>query len=511
MAVPLHCLQVEDSESDAALIVRLLKKAKFQVHGERVESAKDLRAALIRQHWDIIIADFHLPSFDAYKALSVLQETGLDIPFIGISGKMGNEIAAEMMNRGAADYMTKNNLERLVPVVIRELREAETRKNRKIAEAALAAEKERLWTTLCNIGEAVITTDIQGTITLLNPAAEKATRWSTVEATNRSLSEVFKLLNPHTRKPCPNPAKLSLETGDRQESHCPNLLIDRHGVEHMVTYSALPIKGGSNEVIGVILVFRDVTEKEKIGEILRNSNKLKSIGIVASEIAHNFSNFLSSIMGNIELAQEYCRRKNLTKAMERLSLTLNIFNSAKDMTQQLFTLAQGRKPILKAMSIGPILCQSARFVLRGSKIVYEIHLPESLWFCDLDENQMGLVLDNILLNSRKAMPEGGSISIAVENMPAGSPDIPAQISGDVVRVSIFDTGSGIGPERLPCVSDPSFIDKQCLENELELSSVYSVIKQHGGLVVVESQIGKGTTFLLYIPRSKTGLPTKTKS
>ncbi|EKD84145.1 MAG: Sensor protein, partial [uncultured bacterium] len=128
----LRCLQIEDSESDAALIFRMLKKARFKVQGERVESASELRTALSRQPWDVIIADFHLPSFDAYKALHILQETGLDIPFIGVSGKVGNEIAAEIMKRGAADYLTKNSLERLVPVIRRELREAETRRSRKL-------------------------------------------------------------------------------------------------------------------------------------------------------------------------------------------------------------------------------------------------------------------------------------------------------------------------------------------------------------------------------------------
>ena len=506
MTIPLRCLQVEDSESDAALIVRLLKKARFQVQGERVECATGLRAALSRQPWDVIIADFCLPGFDAYKALSVLKESGLDIPFIGVSGKAGNEIAAEMMKRGAADYLTKNSLERLVPAVKRELREAEIRRNRKIIEAALTEEKERLWTTLCCVGESVIVTDVHGAITLLNPAAEKLICQPTDELAGLALTEVFQLLDPHTRKPCPDPVTLALKTGDRQESPSANLFVDRNGAERIILHSALPVKNSRCEVIGAVLVIRDVSEEEKINEALLNSNKLKSIGIVASEIAHDFSNFLSSIFGNIELAHEYCMRHSLSKVMERLRLTLKIFNSAKNLTQQLLVLAQGGKPVLKTMPLGPILCQSARLVLRGSGITCEMSLPEDLWQCSVDENQMSLVVDNIILNARQVMPEGGSMNITATNISAGSTAIPQQIYGDVVRVAISDTGPGIEAEQFAGNFEPFFTDKQCSKKGFGLSSVYAIMKQHGGLVTVESQIGKGTTFLLYIPRAGQAAP-----
>lgn len=485
MTIPLRCLQVEDSESDAALIIRLLKKAKFKVEGERVESADDLRAALSRQHWDVIIGDFHLPGFDAYKALGILKESGLDIPFIGVSGKVGNEIAAEIMKRGAADYMTKNCLERLVPAIRRELREAEIRRSLRVAEAALTVEKEFFLSMLCSIGEGVITTDAHGIVTLLNPTAEKFT-CSTDEAANRPLAEVFQLLVPHTRKPCSNPVTLALQTGERQDSHCPNLLIDRCGVERLVTHSAFPVVDSCRDIIGVVLVFRDVTEEKKNSEALQNSNKLKSIGIVASEIAHDFSNFLSGIWGNIELAQQYCQRNNIKKVMERLSLVHKIFASAKDLNHQLLMLTQGGKPTLKEMSIGPILRQSAMIVLRGSDVLYEMHLPENLWLCNLDENQIGLAFDNIILSARQAAIEGGLISISAENLPEGSPDIPPQIPGNVVRVSIYD---------------PFLTASQISENGMEFSSVHAIMKQHGGFVRVESHIGKGTTFFLYIPAS----------
>ncbi|MBU1107139.1 MAG: response regulator, partial [Candidatus Riflebacteria bacterium] len=117
MTIPLQCLLVEDSESDAAIIIRLLEKADFKVQAERVESSNDMQTALTRQPWDIIIADYCLPGFDGGKALRVLKESGRDIPFISVSGQMGEETAVEMMKQGAADYLTKNHLERLASAV----------------------------------------------------------------------------------------------------------------------------------------------------------------------------------------------------------------------------------------------------------------------------------------------------------------------------------------------------------------------------------------------------------
>lgn len=501
MSIPLRCLQIEDSESDAAMIVRLLEKADFKVHGERVESACELRAALSRQPWDIIIADFHLPSFDAFKALNVLKESGLDIPFIAVSGKIGEEIAVEMMKKGAADYLTKSRLERLAPAVERELRDAESRRLRTVAETDLITEKERLLVTLRSIGEGVITTDVNGFITMLNPIAEELTGWTTADACNHSIAEVFQLLNVQTRKPFPNPGIQVLKSADRQESQRPNLLVDRRGGERLVTYSASPMMDGCRGIIGAVLVIRDVTNEEKINEVLRNSDKLQSIGVLAGGIAHDFNNLLISIFGNIELAQDYLSIGDQENGMERLRQAYGIFGRARDLAQQLLTFVKGGKPSLSVMSIVPLLTQSPKLVLSGSNVSLETQLPEDIWLCDLDENQIGQVVDNIVLNARQAMPGGGKIIISAKNLPAGSVEIPPTISGDVVQVSIRDTGPGIDSTILSNIFDPFFTTKHGSGNGLGLSIVNSIIKQHGGLVRVESQVGTGTTFFLYIPRS----------
>ncbi len=143
MSEPLRLLHVEDSLSDAAFTERALTKAGYAVHSERVVNARQMRAALARQSWDLIIADYRLPEFDAPGALSVLQETGQDIPFIVVSGAMGEELAVAMMKAGAQDYLLKDDLARLAPAVEREIRDARNRREREMAERALRESEQR--------------------------------------------------------------------------------------------------------------------------------------------------------------------------------------------------------------------------------------------------------------------------------------------------------------------------------------------------------------------------------
>ena len=143
MSEELRVLQIEDSLIDAALTERALTKAGYQVYSERVENALEMQAGLAKHPWDVIIADYRLPHFDAPAALSLLQESGLDIPFIVVSGAIGEELAVAIMRAGAHDYLLKDDMARLAPAVEREIRDARTRRERSQAEQALNESRER--------------------------------------------------------------------------------------------------------------------------------------------------------------------------------------------------------------------------------------------------------------------------------------------------------------------------------------------------------------------------------
>jgi PAS domain S-box-containing protein len=172
MAKPLAVLIVEDSESDAQLIVRLLTKAGYTVTSKRVETDEQLRVALDKQAWEVLISDYSLPELDGLTALELLQETGLDLPFVVVSGTMGEETAVAMMRAGAHDYLLKGNLARLVPVVERELKQAEVRRKRRQAESALSKSEEKFREVFesANVGKSI--TLPTGEISVNNAFAE---------------------------------------------------------------------------------------------------------------------------------------------------------------------------------------------------------------------------------------------------------------------------------------------------------------------------------------------------
>ncbi len=144
MSKPLRVLIVEDSEDDALLTIRELERGGYETTCERVETAEDMTAALNKQAWDIIIADYSLPHFSAPEALELFRQSGLDLPFIVISGAVGEETAVATMKTGAHDYLMKGNLTRLVPAIERELHETEVRKERNQAEESLRQSEEKL-------------------------------------------------------------------------------------------------------------------------------------------------------------------------------------------------------------------------------------------------------------------------------------------------------------------------------------------------------------------------------
>ena len=371
---------------------------------------------------------------------------------------------------------------------------------RKAAEEALATEREQLAVTLRSIGDGVITTDTRGRIVLLNAVAETLTGWGQQEAQGRPLAEVFPILHEQTRKPCENPVDMVLASGEIIELANHTILIARDGRERQIADSGAPIRDREGRIIGVVLVFRDVTDRQRMEAELLKVKKLESVGVLAGGIAHDFNNILAAILGNINLALLDGSMKEGTRRLLSESEKASI--RAKDLTRQLLTFAKGGEPVKETASIAEIIRDSANFILHGSKTACSYSLPDNLWLVDIDKGQMSQVIQNIIINARHAMPDGGTIRVEGDNIEAAA--LPAASSlprtSDYIRISISDSGRGIPANLIDRIFDPYFSTKE-EGSGLGLAITHSIISKHDGSISVQSQPGAGTTFTIYLPAS----------
>ncbi len=244
---------------------------------------------------------------------------------------------------------------------------------------------------------------------------------------------------------------------------------------------------------------KDITEHKKMEAELLKAQKLESLGILAGGIAHNFNNILTAITGNISLAKMYA--KPGLEVFDILTEVEKASHRAKNLTQQLLTFSKGGMPVRKITAITRLIKDSASFALSGSNVRYEISAPDNIWPVEVDEGQISLVINNLIINALQAMPEGGVIMVSTENITVGTGNSLSLKDGKYVRVSIKDQGHGIAEEHRSKIFDPYFTTKQ-EGSGLGLATAYSIIKRHDGNIAVESKLGAGTIFHLYLPAAE---------
>ena len=252
-------------------------------------------------------------------------------------------------------------------------------------------------------------------------------------------------------------------------------------------------------------IFRDVTEKKQMQAELFRAQKLESIGILAGGIAHDFNNLLTAILGNISLAKVNISPQDTI--FSNLEKTEKAARQAANLTKQLLTFARGGAPIKKATNITELIKDSASFTMRGANVKCEFQLPGDLWAIEVDEGQLSQVSQNLVINACQAMPDGGTLTIMAANKVLTEHDLPPLPAGKYVHLSFHDQGGGILKEDLIKIFDPYFTSKET-GSGLGLAITYSIIKNHGGLIAVDSEPGKGSTFSIYLPATEKNVPTR---
>ena len=365
---------------------------------------------------------------------------------------------------------------------------------RKRSEAIIAEEKERLAVTLRSIGDGVITVNRKKEILLINKVAEGMLGLRQADVEGRCFDETVCILDPQTREPIKGLMDRVVEKGDIVELR-EGLLVSRDGIQRMISDSVAPIRDINSEIIGAVLVFRDISEKRKMEEELVKKQKLDSLGLLAGGIAHDFNNILAVIVTQVAIAK---LNPDLDEPVKQVLEDIEgEALRARSLTQQLMTFSKGGAPVKKLASLKDIIIESSKFALHGSNVLCEFSIPDDLWVVEVDRGQINQVVQNIVLNAQQSMVDGGKIYIAGNNVAFPEP-FQTLAAGAYVRLDISDSGEGIDRDIMEKIFDPYFTTKPS-GSGLGLATVFSIVRRHGGMITVESEPGEGALFSIYLP------------
>jgi PAS domain S-box-containing protein len=377
-------------------------------------------------------------------------------------------------------------------------------------EAAGRQQREVLAVTLGSIADAVLTTDTAGRITFLNPVAEALIGWSLQDALDQPCEVVFRLVHEQTRQPLESPVARVLRDGRVLGLAPQTVLITRDGRDVPVADLSAPIRREDERMYGVVVVFRDASDLRHLEAQLRQAQKMEALGTLAGGIAHDFNNILAAILGYTELVQDAVPLASPVQPWIQHVITASL--RAKALVQQILTFSRQTLMAQTPVSLAAVLRETLPFLraLLPTTITLEVHLPPEECEVLADVTQMHQIVMNLGANAGYAMREtGGRLEVRLEGIEvdaAGPAPHPALGPGPYVRWTMRDSGPGIPPDVLTRIFEPFFTTKAAGEGTgLGLSVVHGIVESHGGGIMVESPLGQGTTFTIYLPRLAPGV------
>jgi PAS domain S-box-containing protein len=375
----------------------------------------------------------------------------------------------------------------------------------KIAQSELKREKEKLNVTLHSIGDGVITTDNIGNVVLVNTVAETLTGWTQEEARGKLLDVVFHIINEHTRQRCENPVEKVLETNGIVGLANHTVLVSRDGTERIIADSGAPIIDQDQSTIGVVLVFRDITEQSKMEIELQHAHKMEAIGTLAGGIAHDFNNILAAVLGYADMAMDDIPKHS--PARYQIEQVLKAGNRAKDLVKHILSFSRKESQVRVPLEVGKILQEALKFLRATIPTTIEIKESHDIenGIILADATQLHQVIVNLCTNAAHAMEEqGGILGITLSSQNLSENEIkkePSLKPGPYVRLCVSDTGTGIDQKHLDKIFDPYFTTKEVGKGSgMGLAVVVGIVRSHDGIITVDSTRGEGATFNVYFPR-----------
>jgi len=541
---PLRILLAEDSEEDAILLERHLRKSGYDPVVRRVETATGLRSALLEGAWDLIISDYQMPGFSGMQALSICKTLDLDVPFLLVSGTIGEEIAVEAMRAGATDYLLKGNLARLGPAIDRELRELEARRKQRDSERRQQNLEAAIQSILVGTASAIGVDFFRSLVRELARALDVKVAAITEITSSRGTHARVLALHGLDEVPegfdyevADSPAEAILKEGwlslrdVSMQSYRNHGLAANFGLTGLI---GLRLDASDGSPLGILTVFddkpiseeglaRDIFsifgaraaselerlraegERNSLQEQLWHSQKLEAIGTLAGGISHDINNILSSIWGHAQILE--MRGGVPQRDAESLQGILAACRRARDLVKQILSFARKSTPETSVIQLGDI-AQETISLLRATippNIGISCVVSPDTPCIKAEPNQIHQVLMNLCTNASHAMEsKGGRMELHV--FPV------ADASGGKVRCTVSDTGTGIPEAVVQRIFEPFFTTKVPGKGTgLGLSVVHGIVRNHGGTIDVQSKEGQGTTFVIDFPAVRSERGTETSS
>jgi PAS domain S-box-containing protein len=621
----LRILHLEDDPRDADLVNAALTKSELDVDLHRVVTESDFRHSLVEGKLDLILADYSLPAFDGKAALSIANELAPEVPFIFVSGTLGEEVAIESVKMGAVDYILKDRLSRLGPAVVRALREAEMKRQRRRAERALRESQKRLklavevsgigiWTweedgckiwcdekseKIFGVSSDEFPSDMNGFLELLHPddRDEVASRFDSALDNHCEFHAEYRVVwKDGTQRYVASRGQFMSDEGNAESRRAVGVYWDvteeKREAERMLLLSTVlesaanaimitdadgsitwvnaafaeltgyaltdivgknprflksgkhadefyremwqvvsnggtwhgqivnrrrdgslyteeqticPVRGAYGETVSFVSIKRDITFEINLTRQLHQAQRLEAVGQLAGGVAHDFNNILTVISGNAELALGDLPPEDPT--VEALREIIEASARAAALTRQL--LAFSRKQILQpqVLDLNALVAGTEKMLRRliGEDVALSTRLSPNLAAIKADPGQLEQILMNLAVNARDAMPQGGELAFETDNIEISETQIGQGgvrvHSGPYVTLTVTDTGHGMDEVTQLRIFEPFFTTKgKGKGTGLGLSTVYGIVKQSGGYIWVNSEIGKGTSFSVYFPQ-----------
>ena len=501
MPTPIRVLVVDDALDYAEMVVQLLRAS-----GEWAGASMDTAAtydnavrALAAESYDVAFIDYWLGARDGVALLREIRGRGIDTPIIILTAYGAEDVAVQAMKAGAADYLPKTHVS--VEALDRAIRHAlalrTEERQRRQAERALRASEERFRALVENSSDALLLLDAEGRVQYMAPSSQRQLGWTSDQVRGRS---IFDFLHPDDRDQVAGGMSDVLAGPGR--SRVLEVRLQHADGSHRVL-EMLAVNHLDEPPVGAIVVnARDVTERRRLEDQLRQAQKMEAVGQLAGGVAHDFTNLLSAILGYCELVLADISEDNpLRHDLEEIR---SAGERAASLTRQL--LAFARRQILQPqiVDVNALVRQLERLVRRllSTQIEFTTVLAPDVARVKVDPASIEQILLSLAVHARDAMPVGGRLTIETSNASVGHEDSSVRgpmPPGPYVVIAVRDTGAGMDAATRARVFEPFFTTKEQGKGGLGLATVYGMVKQSGGYIWVESEPGAGTVFTVFLP------------